>query len=38
MPIPQGELLNTVEAMSTEYEYEYYDEGIRKNIITKNYM
>ena len=29
MPIPQGETLNTVtEAMSTEYEYEYYGEGI----------
>lgn len=30
MPIPQDEPLNTVEAMSTEYEYEYYDEGIPK--------
>lgn len=36
MPIPQGELLNTVEAMSTEYEYEYCDEGIQKQ-HHKNY-
>ena len=28
MPIPQGESLNTIEAMSTQNEYEYYDEGI----------
>ena len=29
MPIPQGYQLNTVtEAMSAEYEYEYYGEGI----------
>ena len=37
MPIPQGESLleNTVtEAMSTEYEYEYYNEGIT-NTCTK---
>lgn len=29
MPIPQSEpILNRVEAMSAEYEYQYYDEGI----------
>ena len=39
MPIPQGYQLNTVtEAMSAEYEYEYYDEGIPIHVLHTKHM